>query len=62
MSAIEIVAGDERAIGEALVEHGVEAPGLAHVAIDRVRQLLRARSARKWWFCPAIGPRLPICQ
>src|SRR6185295_16933866 len=35
-----IVARDERTIGEALVEHGVEAPGFAHVAIDRVRVFL----------------------
>src|ERR1700758_3995493 len=32
---------DELAVGELLVEHRIQSPGLAHVAVDGVRNLLR---------------------
>src|SRR5882724_5915889 len=36
-----IVAGDELAAGELVVEHGVQARGLAHIAVDGIGNLLR---------------------
>ena len=57
-----IVAGDEVAVGQPLVEHAVEAVRPRCGSARSRRRSSPARSCVKWLFWPAIGPSPPICQ